>query len=84
MLEWLNSTWTRWKVQVSFVGGALVVATAYGTCVYEPQDVSDAGEISSAITEIAGENTSVEVSVTTVPTETHTGTSNEGTVTTTE
>ena len=35
-MEWLKSVWARWKVQVSFVGGALVVATAYGTCTVEP------------------------------------------------
>ena len=27
MLDTLKSLWAKWKVQVSFVGGALVVAT---------------------------------------------------------
>jgi hypothetical protein len=31
-MEWLRSLLARWKVQVSIVAGALVVATAYGTC----------------------------------------------------
>ena len=41
MLETLKSLWARWKVQVSVVGGVLVVATAYGTCSYEPPTVSE-------------------------------------------
>ena len=35
-MEWLRSTLARWKVQVSIVAGALVVATAYGQCTLEP------------------------------------------------
>ena len=42
MLEWLKSAWSRWKVQVSVVGGVLVIATAYGTCSVEPPTVSEA------------------------------------------
>ena len=61
MLEWLKSTWARWKVQVSFVGGVLVIATAYGTCSYEPQVVSDAG-VNSSTVEATSEHVSVEVS----------------------
>jgi hypothetical protein len=36
MLEWLKSTWTNWKITIAVVGSAIVVATAYGTCTYEP------------------------------------------------
>ncbi len=45
-MEWLRSTLARWKVQVSFVAGALVVATAYGQCTLEPpaEEVSNATE----------------------------------------
>ena len=46
MLEWLKSAWSRWKVQVSVVGGGLVVATAYGSCTYEPPAV----EVSEVVT----------------------------------
>ena len=46
MLEWLKATWAKWKVQLTVVGGVLVIATAYGTCTYEP--VSD--EVSSTTT----------------------------------
>jgi len=42
MLDWLKSVWAKWKVQVSFVGGALVVATTYGTCTVDPPSVSEA------------------------------------------
>ena len=42
MLEWLKSVWANWRVQVTMVGGAIVVATAYGTCSYNPQEVSEA------------------------------------------
>jgi hypothetical protein len=81
MLEWLKSTWARWKVQVSFVGGVLVIATAYGTCSYEPQVVSDAGDNSSA-GEATAEPVSVEVSETTTTTaETSTDVGNEEGVT---
>ncbi len=41
MIESLKSLWARWKVQVTFVGGILVVATAFGTCTYNPQEVSE-------------------------------------------
>ena len=42
-MEWLKSLWASWKVRVALVGGALVVATAYGTCTVDPSTVSDAG-----------------------------------------
>jgi len=49
MLEWLKSAWERWKVQVSVIGGVLVVASAYGTCTYEPpaEAVSEAAASST-------------------------------------
>jgi len=76
-MEWLKSLWARWKVQVSIVGGVLIVATAYGTCSVEPPAVSDNGATgaSPAINEI------VEVSATTETTTT--GDTTTGTATTT-
>ena len=59
MLDWLKSAWARWKVQVSVVGGVLVVASAYGTCSYDPQTVSEAEVAPTTET-----NTTVEVSST--------------------
>ena len=62
MLEWLKSAWSRWKVQVSVVGGVLVIATAYGTCSVEPPPVSEA---TPTTTEPATAVETVEVSATT-------------------
>ena len=75
MLESLKSLWARWKVQVSFVGGALVVATAYGTCSYDPQTVSEA----EVVTPATEETTLPAAETTTVTTETETTTSDENT-----
>jgi hypothetical protein len=63
-MEWLKSVWARWKVQVSVIGGVLVVATAYGTCSCEPPAAA-VSEFTPAteITETA--TTAVEVSATT-------------------
>lgn len=57
MLESLKSLWARWRVQISFVGGALVVATAYGTCSYDPQVVSEepAAEEAPAVEEVSSD-----------------------------
>ena len=41
MLESLKSLWARWKVQVTVAGGVLIAATAYGTCSFDPQTVSE-------------------------------------------
>lgn len=77
-MEWLKSLWTRWKVQVSVVGGVLVVATAYGTCSVDPAAVSG----NTTTTETTETNTTVEVSATTTAgttagtTETDGGTTN--------
>ena len=82
MLESLKSLWARWKVQVSFVGGALVVATTYGTCSYDPQEVSEepAAEEAPATEEVSSEvtNTNTNEGATT---ETETTTSEENTTT---
>jgi len=42
MLEWLKSAWASWRVRVSVVGGVVVIATAFGTCSFDPQEVSEA------------------------------------------
>jgi hypothetical protein len=39
MIDKLKSWLTNWKVSVTVVGGALIIATAYGKCTVEP-DVS--------------------------------------------
>ena len=45
MLDWLKSVWAKWKIHITVVGGAVVIATAYGNCTYEP--ASDEDEVSS-------------------------------------
>ncbi len=75
-MEWLKSLLASWKVRVALVGGALVVATAYGTCTLDPSTVSDASTTTEATTE------TVEVSATTT-TETTTPTTTTETAPTT-
>lgn len=59
-MEWLKSQLASWKVRVALAGGALVVATAYGTCSFDPTLVTTNDSISgTTATEI------VEVSTTT-------------------
>jgi hypothetical protein len=82
MLEWIKSVWAQWKVQVSVVGGVLVIATAYGTCSVEPATVSDATPTN---TETSTTSEAVEVSSTTTETTeegTTTGTTTETNTTT--
>ncbi|MBL96805.1 MAG: hypothetical protein CMF52_03230 [Legionellales bacterium] len=59
-MEWLKSTLARWKVQVSFVAGALVVATAYGQCTVEPPPAEEVSNATEAVE--TTETTAVEVS----------------------
>tara|TARA_B100000131_G_C18105397_1_gene607586 strand:- start:522 stop:797 length:276 start_codon:yes stop_codon:yes gene_type:complete len=41
MLDKLREMFASWKVKVTFAGGVLVVATAFGTCYYNPAETSD-------------------------------------------
>ena len=59
-MEWLKSLWARWSVHLSVAGGVLVIATAYGTCTYEPPAVGT--------TEPGANTKTVEVSATTTGT----------------
>ena len=81
MLESLKSLWAKWKIQVSMVGGVIVLATAYGTCSYDPQAVSEVD--TTPVIEVTTTTPTVPVSgtTTTEPTEINTST---GTETTTE
>lgn len=62
-MEWLRSLLARWKVQVSVVAGALVIATAYGQCTVEPP-AEEVSEVTPTV-ETLEEATTVEVSATT-------------------
>lgn len=77
MLDSLKMLWSRWKVQVTFAGGVLVVATAFGTCSYDPEQVSSVVEEVTPTTTAVGatvETETVEVSGNTLETETVTET----------
>ena len=80
MLNWLKSAWASWRVRVTMVGGALVVATAYGTCSYDPQAVSEAEVVPQVETdaEEVSSTTATENTVE-VATETTTETTTEAT-----
>ena len=62
-MEWLRTLLARWKVQVSVVAGALVIATAYGQCTVEPP-AEEVSEVTPTV-ETVEEATTVEVSATT-------------------
>ena len=69
-MEWLKSVWAKWKVQVSFVGGALVVATAYGTCTFDPPAVDDeSADVSEEVPEAEVTETSADSTSTTATTQ---------------
>ena len=61
-MNWLKSLWTKWKVHISVVGGALVIATTYAKCTVEPNldSVDEAVE-----TAPAEESSATEASTTT-------------------
>tara|TARA_B100000575_G_C23140784_1_gene663779 strand:- start:1144 stop:1401 length:258 start_codon:yes stop_codon:yes gene_type:complete len=80
-MEWLKSQLARWKVQVSFVAGALVVATTYGTCTVEPPAV-EVSEANTTTETVETTTNTVEVSETTTTTNENTGNSTETTTTT--
>ena len=84
-MEWLKSLLASWKVRVAVVGGALVVATTYGTCTLDPAAVSEATPTTTG-TESVEVSTSNDASTTTATettTET-TGTENPDAATTSE
>ena len=35
-MQWLKDLWSNWKIQITVVGGAVVIATAYGQCSVTP------------------------------------------------
>ena len=62
-MSWLKDLLAKWKVTVAVVGGCLVIATAYGTCTYEPpSDDEDGAEVSAETSQDDAENTTENVS----------------------
>ena len=79
-MEWLKSLLASWKVKVALAGGAVVIATAYGTCTFDPETVSDnTTETTGETTTEATANEVIEVSATTTSETTTEGTSTETT-----
>jgi len=37
-MQWIKDLWSKWKVHITVVGGAVVVATAYATCTVQPAE----------------------------------------------
>ncbi len=58
MFDKLKSLLSDWKVSVALVGGAIVVATTFGTCTFEPgeAEAEDVDESSESV----GEESSTE------------------------
>ncbi len=78
-MEWLKSLLASWKVRIALVGGALVVATTYGTCTLEPT-ATEANNTSTATEGNGGIEVSAttETSVTTTEATTETTNATEG------
>jgi len=37
-MQLIKDLWSKWKVHITIVGGAVVVATAYATCTIQPAE----------------------------------------------
>jgi len=59
-MQLLKDLWARWKVHVSVVGGALVLASVWGTCSYEPPAVEEEAVEEEPVEEEAVEEEPVE------------------------
>ena len=79
MLDKVKELWARWKVQVSVVGGVLVIVTAYGQCTYEPPAVDEVETQETETTETTGTTTETTGAETTGTTTETTGTTTETT-----
>lgn len=58
MLETLKALWAKWKVQLSIVGGVLILSAIWGTCSYTSAQIEEAGDEAPAIREEAVEEAS--------------------------
>ena len=87
MLNWLKSVWAKWKIHITVVGGAVIVATTFGDCSFTPNlDGDDAAEEGATEVEVTPAATTTEGTATTEG-ETTTGattTTTDGTTTTSE
>jgi len=56
----LQELWAKYKVQISFIGGALVVMTSRGSCTFEPA-APEAAEVAAEVTAEDIANVAVEI-----------------------
>ena len=65
-MEKIQALWAKFKVQISFVAGCLVVATSMGTCSFDPSATSEEAttETSTETVETTGETTTSEEATT--------------------
>ncbi len=68
-MEWLKSLLASWKVRIALVGGALVVATTYGTCSFEPALVTTNDSVSGTTATTTTETVEVSTETTTETTD---------------
>ena len=59
----LQELWAKYKVQISFIGGALVVMTSRGSCTFEPAAPAapEAAEVAAEVTAEDIANVAVEI-----------------------
>ncbi len=72
-MEWLKTLLASWKVRVALVGGAVVVATSYGTCTVDPEVVSETTTNTETTETVEVSTTNTDTPGTTTATTTTTG-----------
>jgi hypothetical protein len=84
MLEKIKSLWSKYKIHVTVVGGALVVASVYGQCTFEPNvdAIEEAAEEVETNPVNTTEEGTTEAATETTETTGTTGTTTTGTTTT--
>jgi hypothetical protein len=81
MLENIKSLWSKYKIHVTVAGGALVVASMYGQCTFEP-NVDAIEEAAEEVETTPASTTPVDAAAATETTGTTSTTDTTGTTTT--
>jgi len=92
-MQWLKDLWSKWKVHITVVGGAVVIATAYGQCSVTPdlggllggdeaEEASDGGE--AEVGEVSATGDGTDAVITTADNTESTGTAATTEATTTD
>ena len=84
MLEKIKSLWSKYKIHVTVVSGALVVASVYGQCTFEPNidAIEEAAEEVETNPVSTTEEGTIDVATDTTDTTDTIGTTTTGTTTT--